>query len=50
MAKKERDSNYENWLKQTDKTDSKENREWYRCPEEKKSDYIKNHSEWWKKF
>lgn len=49
-AKKDRDPNYEKWLKDTGKDDSKRNREWYDCPEEKRSDYIKDHKSWWNKF
>lgn len=46
--KKERDPGYEKWLKQAGKKDTKLNRGWYNCPEEKRSEYIKEHKSWWK--
>ncbi len=45
---KERDHNYEKWLKETNKKDTKLNYGWYNCPEEKRSEYIKEHKSWWK--
>lgn len=38
---KGRDHNYEKWLKETNKKDTKLNYGWYNCPEEKRSEYIK---------
>lgn len=48
--KRDKDSSYEKWLKETNKNDTKLNRDWYDCPEEKRSDYIKEHKSWWKNF
>ena len=50
MANKQDDSNYKDWLKQIDSDDTKENREWYNTPDDKRSDYIESHQGWWKKF
>ena len=53
MATKEerkRDSEYQSWLKETDLKDTKLNHEWYHTPEEKSSEFIKNHKSWWEKF
>ena len=47
---KGRDHNYEKWLKETNKKDTKLNYGWYNCPEEKRSEYIKEHKRWWKNF
>ena len=47
MARGSRDPGYNEWLESAGEQDSKENRGWYNCPEEERSDYIKNHQEWW---
>lgn len=41
--KRERNSSYEEWLKETGKNDTKLNRDWYNASEDKRSDYIKKH-------
>lgn len=41
--------NYEEWLDATDNEDTPINREWYDCPEEKRSDFIEKHKSWWER-
>ena len=53
MASKDerkKDSEYQSWLNQTDKKDTKLNNEWYHTPEKERSDFIKEHKSWWNKF
>lgn len=53
MASKEdrkRDSSYQEWLKDSDTKDTKLNHEWYHTPDDKRSDFIKEHKSWWKNF
>lgn len=41
--------NYEEWLDASDSEDTPTNRAWYDCPDEKRSDFIKEHKSWWDK-
>ena len=36
--RRKKDTDYDKWLKETDKKDTKLNRGWYDCPEEKRSE------------
>lgn len=49
MVKKE-DAAYEQWLKDSGKENSKLNKEWFYCPEEKRAEFIKKHKTWWENF
>ncbi len=42
--------NYKEWLKESNLKDTKENKDWYESPDDKKSDYIKDNPKWWKNF
>lgn len=41
---------YEEWLEITELEDTEENRGWYDCLEEDRSQYINDHPDWWEKF
>lgn len=43
-------NDYQRWLEEADVEDTKENKGWYDCPDEDKSDYIRDNPEWWKNF
>lgn len=47
MCKRDQDSGYEDWLKETDHEDTELNRGWYECPEEERYEYIQEHEDWW---
>lgn len=49
MVKKE-DAAYEQWLKDSGKENSKLNKEWFYCPEERRAEFIKKHKTWWENF
>lgn len=38
---------YEGWLGLTGIEDTKESRGWYDCPDDSKSEYIRDHQDWW---
>ena len=50
IGNKKRDPDYEKWLEETGKSDTRLNREWFYCPEEKRAEFIKKHKAWWDKF
>lgn len=39
--------NYEEWLDASGNEDTPTNKAWYNCPEEKRSDFIKENKSWW---
>lgn len=47
--RKEKDPDYEQWLKDTDGKDSKLNREWYNCPDEERADFMKDHKDFFRR-
>lgn len=47
--KREQDPGYDQWLKDTDGKDTKLNREWYDCPDDERSDFLKEHKDWFKR-
>ncbi len=44
MSKNEEKITYDEWLEKTDLPDNKENKSWFNCPEDKRSEWIKKHS------
>lgn len=46
MSRKD-DAQYQQWLVDADLEDTKENYEWYKCKDEDRSKYIKEHRKWW---
>ena len=40
-------NDYETWLEDSGLDDTAENRGWYDCPEDDRSDYIENNRDWW---
>ena len=41
---------YEEWLEETGLEDTEENHGWFDCPDDERSSYIEEHSDWWKNF
>lgn len=42
-------ANYKEWLDASGSKDTPTNKAWYDCPDEKRSDFIKDHKSWWDK-
>lgn len=47
---RKRDGSYQQWLKDTDKKDTKTNHEWYHTEDKDRASFIKDHKSWWKNF